>query len=107
MSKQRKAEVDAELARYHALRPFIAESLTLNHEINNPLTGILGYAEYLLADAGELTPDQRSSLEQMAECAERISEIVARLSELKMQVAKEIDIEEFVAAHRTDRPGSE
>ncbi len=97
----------AELALYRKLKPFIAESLTLNHDINNPLAGILGYAEYMLMDSAELTPEQRSNLEQVLECAERIEKIVTGLSDLKVRLATQMDIEEFVRTYRPKQTGSE
>jgi hypothetical protein len=37
-----------DLALFRALKPYIGHCLTLNHDLNNPLAGILGYAEFLL-----------------------------------------------------------
>lgn len=57
----------------------------LRHELNNPLTGILGNAELLLAEARrknlELPGAALARLETIAELAVRMRETVRRLSE--------------------------
>jgi signal transduction histidine kinase len=57
----------------------------LRHELNNPLTGILGNAELLLVELRrqnvELPPQCMTRLETIAELAVRMRETVRRLSE--------------------------
>ena len=57
----------------------------LRHELNNPLTGILGNAELLLVELRrknvELPPPARSRLETIAVLAVRMRETVRWLSE--------------------------
>lgn len=52
----------------------------LRHEMNNPLTGILGNAELLLAHRDQLLPADLRRLETIAELAVRLREAVRRLS---------------------------
>jgi len=52
----------------------------LRHEVNNPLTGILGNAELLLAWGDHLPPDALARVETIAELAVRLRETVRRLS---------------------------
>ena len=52
----------------------------LRHEVNNPLTGILGNAELLLARREGLTPAAAARVETIAELAVRLRETVRRLS---------------------------
>jgi signal transduction histidine kinase len=59
---------------------------TLRHELNNPLTGILGIAELLLAELrrkndGRLPNGGQQRLETIAALAVRLRETVRRLSE--------------------------
>ncbi len=69
----------------------------LRHELNNPLTGILGNAELLLLEMrrknGELPPQAQARLETIAALAVRMRETVRRLSEeweaQAMQAARE------------------
>jgi len=57
----------------------------LRHELNNPLTGILGNAELLLVESRrknvELPPQTQVRLETIAALAVRMRETVRRLSE--------------------------
>ena len=52
----------------------------LRHEVNNPLTGILGNTELLLARRDQLPPAAVERLETIAELAVRLRETVRRLS---------------------------
>jgi signal transduction histidine kinase len=52
----------------------------LRHEVNNPLTGILGNAELLLARREQLPPAAVERLETIAELSVRLRETVRRLS---------------------------
>lgn len=52
----------------------------LRHEVNNPLTGILGNAEMLLARRDSLPPSAIERLETIAVLAVRLRETVRRLS---------------------------
>jgi signal transduction histidine kinase len=53
----------------------------LRHEVNNPLTGILGNAELLLARRDHLPPATVERLETIAALAVRLRETVRRLSQ--------------------------
>jgi signal transduction histidine kinase len=53
----------------------------LRHEVNNPLTGILGNAEMLLKIRGELPPPVTARLETIADLAVRLRETIRRLSD--------------------------
>ena len=53
----------------------------LRHEVNNPLTGILGNAEMLLKLRADLTPQAIARLETIAELAVRLRETIRRLSD--------------------------
>ncbi|MCL5288403.1 MAG: hypothetical protein M1453_10475 [Acidobacteria bacterium] len=61
----------------HAPRDF---GEVLRHEVNNPLTGILGNAELLLSRRDRLSADMVERLEVIAELAIRLRETIRRLS---------------------------
>jgi len=52
----------------------------LRHEVNNPLTGILGNAEMVLAKRDQLPSSVIERLETIANLAVRLRETVRRLS---------------------------
>jgi len=77
-----RREAEAELARARWLAGIGETTIALEHEINNPLSALLGHAELLLMD-DELTPEQREQLKVIREQAARIAEVVRRLARLK------------------------
>lgn len=87
-----------ELAVYRALRPYIGYCLNMNHELNNPLAGIIGYAEFLLEDSSNLTTDQQGYLRQVLHSAERIRCIIDELCEKKIVLADRIDLQQITEA---------
>ena len=73
---------EAELARARWLVGIGETTIALEHEINNPLSALLGHAELLLMEEG-LSADQREQLQIIREQAARIAEVVRRLARLK------------------------
>ena len=73
---------EAELARARWLAGIGETTIALGHEINYPLSALLGHAELLLMDR-TLTASQRGQLEQVREQAGRIARIVRRLGKLE------------------------
>jgi DNA-binding response OmpR family regulator len=58
---------------------------TLHHEINNPLTGILGYTQLLLSrlEKGELDSDQvRKAMASIQDASERIRNVMEQLNRI-------------------------
>lgn len=77
-----RREVEKELQRARWLAGIGETTITLQHEINNPLAALLGHAELLLMDArdkGEVNEQAQVIFEQ----AKRISRVIRRLSELQ------------------------
>ena len=90
---------DEDIREYRLIRPLIGLCLNLNHDLNNPLAGVLGYAEFMKMDSHQLTNDQNAHLDQILKCAERMKNMIDDLCEAKMKLAKEIDIEKLSAKY--------
>jgi DNA-binding response OmpR family regulator len=73
---------EEELARSRWLAGIGETTIALEHEINNPLSALLGHAELMTMD-NALTEDQRESLRIIQEQAARIAQVVRRLARLK------------------------
>lgn len=70
------------VAEYEARLTEMAELVAnVRHEINNPLTGVLGQAQLLLRE--ELSETARRRAETIEQLARRIAETVARLREIQ------------------------
>src|SRR6185503_11915040 len=75
-----RTELQALLARGDRLASVGVMSAQVAHEINNPLTTVLGYAKLLQEDKPEGHPD-RAALELIADEAERMKKIIGGLLE--------------------------
>ena len=75
-----RAELAAALARGDRLASVGVMSAQVAHEINNPLTTVLGYAKLLLEDKPEGHAD-RAALELIADEAQRMKKIIGGLLE--------------------------
>lgn len=71
----------------------------MNHDLNNPLAGILGYAEFLKAD-GNLSEEQMNNVDQIITCAERMKRLIEALCEHKIAVSEEIDLGPVIEAYK-------
>jgi signal transduction histidine kinase len=70
------------VAEYEARLAEVADLVArVRHEINNPLTGVLGQAQLLLRE--ELSESARRRVETIEQLARRITETVARLREIQ------------------------
>jgi len=100
-------ELKEEIALYRLLKPIIANCLTLNHNINDTLSGVLGYAEFMPMDRENLTEEQRHELQEIVTCAERIKKHVDRLGDTKARLSKKIDMESVLEFYRTAAESSD
>lgn len=73
----RRAQVDRE-----KMRIINQLAVSVNHEINNPLTGLMGTAELLLMDSARLDEKSRRDLKTIVAQGRRIQEVTNRLKTL-------------------------
>lgn len=78
------AAAERDLVRAERLAAIGEMTVTLHHELNNPLMAASTEVELLLrGEDGPLTPGQRESLEAVSQALARITEIVRRSRELQ------------------------
>ena len=73
---------EAELARSRWLAGIGETTIALEHEINNPLSALLGHAELLMMEE-DLSAEHMEQLRIIQEQAARIAQVVRRLAKLK------------------------
>jgi DNA-binding response OmpR family regulator len=73
---------EAELAKSRWLAGIGETTIAIEHEINNPLSALLGHTELLLMDQA-IGDDHREQLRVILEQASRIADVVRRLAKLK------------------------
>ena len=58
-------------------------AVTVRHEINNPLTAVLGNAQWLLARGERVSAETQKVLKQIEGAAFRIRDVVRKLDEIE------------------------
>lgn len=81
-----------EFATYIELKPYIARCLQLNHELNNPLAGIIGYCDFLLETNQDIPAELVVYIKQILKCAERMEKTLQDLSQAKIELNEEINL---------------
>src|SRR5687767_15811754 len=75
-------QLRARIAQYEAQLDEIAEMVArVRHEINNPLTGVLGQAQLLLRE--DLSDRARKRVQTIEDLALRLRDVVAQLREVQ------------------------
>lgn len=80
--EEQRLAAEAELARARWEEGIGETTVAVEHEINNPLAALMGYAA-MLEKSPNLAPDDRAQVSIITEQAERIAAVVKRLSTLK------------------------
>ena len=84
-SRPDSENLGAQVADYRAKLEEVADLVArIRHEINNPLTGVLGQAQLLLRE--DLSERARKRAQTIEELAIRIRDIVAQLREVQRPV---------------------
>lgn len=95
-SRLRRAEQAAQASsRGAALERYMAES---RHDLNNSLTSVLGNAELLLLDSGQLPESARDQLRTIHEMALHMHQIMQRFSSAELRALEKMSQDE------TERP---
>ena len=100
-----KQRTDLDL--FEVLKPYLGQCLSLNHDLNNPLAGIVGYLEFLLEEADQLSDEHREFVEQINLCTERMCQVLDRLSEQKIALSTKVDLRSVIEAYQSTDKSSD
>ncbi len=90
MELMARVRVGMRVRRLERQSMLLAVAATLGHEVNNPLTGVLGYLDLLKAHLNEGdVKTALADLDQIEQGAERIRKVVGRFMEIQRPVTKE------------------
>jgi DNA-binding response OmpR family regulator len=79
---ERRIAIDEALRRARWVSGFVETAIAVQHEVNNPLTALLG--NIALLEATQMSPEETSQcLRTIAEQATRIGKVIRRLSSLR------------------------
>ena len=95
LTEEQKKELDL----IEQLKPYLGHCLTLNHDLNNPLAGIIGYTEFLQGESDQLSDEHKEFVDQIMTCAERMRRVLDNLSEEKIALSTKLDLSEITAAY--------
>ncbi|HKR00025.1 MAG TPA: histidine kinase dimerization/phospho-acceptor domain-containing protein [Pyrinomonadaceae bacterium] len=85
--EQTRESLLSTIAEHEARLTEVADLVAhVRHEINNPLTGVLGQAQLLLRE--ELSPSARRRVETIEQLAGRIRDTVAQLRDVQRPAKK-------------------
>jgi signal transduction histidine kinase len=96
LTERQKEDLDF----FEALKPYLGKCLTLNHDLNNPLSGIMGFTEFLLEESDQLSEEHREFVVQINQCAERMHQVLDGLSEKKIALSEKVDIRSVVEKYQ-------
>ncbi|MDH5477010.1 MAG: response regulator [Nitrospinota bacterium] len=100
--------LEQKTAAHRELEAVLKMALTMQHEINNPLTGIMGNSE-LLSDWPNLPPEEvNKCVEVINQSAKRIRDIVQRMSSVtKVVSAPYLAGKEMIDIHKSSEENVE
>ena len=84
-TEKKLKELNRELLEKEEMKAIMAMAITVNHEINNPLTAITGYAECLLSEK-DLSDENKKVLSIIYKQAVKIGKIVKRFTKITKPV---------------------
>lgn len=90
-----------EMELFIRLKPLIGECLKLNHNLNNPLAGVVGYSELLLSGDEELSENQKNMVNKIMGSAIKMQELLEDLCDKKINAGNVIDREEIARVFGT------
>ncbi len=78
------------------LKEFFSAQFELNHDLNNPLAGIVGYLELALTDSETIPTRPRELLKNVQKCADRMDELIQEYVKSKRRLQNTVDLSDVV-----------
>lgn len=82
------------------LRSFCAALLDLNHDLNNPLAGVIGYLELAMSREDDLTSKSMEMLGHVQASADKMNTLIQEFTVAKRRLQSTVDISSLL--HKDD-----
>jgi signal transduction histidine kinase len=78
------------------LKEFFSAQFELNHDLNNPLAGVVGYLELALTDSETIPARPLELLKNVQKCADRMDELIQEYVKSKRRLQTTVDLSDVV-----------
>lgn len=82
-----------------AIANFAVKLIELNHDLNNPLAGVIGYLELAMSSDDGVSDDVKSLLESAQLSADMMNDLIKKLSDAKCELLKEVNFKPLLKNH--------
>ena len=74
------------------LKKYVAATLSLNHDLNNPLAGVMGFLELALVHKDKMEPKAYELLKLIEKSAVKLNECLIEFTEEKHKMRSKVDL---------------
>lgn len=78
------------------LKEFLGAQFELNHDLNNPLAGVIGYLELALTDKDAIPERALELLQNVQKCANRMDELIQEFVKSKRRLQTTVDLSDVL-----------
>ena len=79
-----------------AIAAFAAKLIELNHDLNNPLAGVIGYLELAMSSEEGVHEEVKCLLQSAQLSADMMNDLIKKLSVAKQELLSEVDFSSFL-----------
>ncbi len=78
------------------LKEFFSAQFELNHDLNNPLAGVVGYLELALTGKESIPERPKELLLNVQKCANRMDELIQEFVKSKRRLQEAVDLSDVI-----------
>jgi len=78
------------------LKEFLGAQFELNHDLNNPLAGIVGYLELAMTGTDDIPERPLELLQNVQKCADRMDELIQEFVKSKRRLQNTVDLSDVL-----------
>jgi len=78
------------------LKEFLGAQFELNHDLNNPLAGVVGYLELAMTGKDDIPERPLELLQNVQKCANRMDELIQEFVKSKRRLQNTVDLSDVL-----------